>query len=79
MSIQCLHPIYVLIYKAGRMLGFGHLLGYFVSILDLLAVFGHWLGDSQFKQICFIASAAIVVCSAVTCFCVEERVLVSKR
>ena len=64
---------------AGRMLGLGHVLGYFAGTVDLMKHFGDSLGDTQFKQICLIASATIIVCSSLTCYCVEERVLLSRR
>ena len=68
-----------LISTAGRMLGLGHVLGYFIGTVDLMKYFGTWLGGSQFKQICMIASTTIISCTAITCYCVEERVLISKR
>ena len=60
------------------MLGFGHVLGYFVGTLDLLKFFGTRLGGSQFKQVCIVASVVINLCIGITCFAVEERVLVSR-
>lgn len=64
---------------AGRMLGFGHVLGYLVGTVNLSKYLGTSLGATQFKQICVIAGAAIFFCVSVTCFCVEERVLLSQR
>ncbi|KAI9759191.1 MAG: hypothetical protein M1835_000441 [Candelina submexicana] len=64
---------------AGRMLGLGHVLGYLIGTVDLMKYFGGSLGDTQFKQICLIASVTIIVCCSLTCYCVEERVLLSKR
>ncbi|CAD6594145.1 MAG: hypothetical protein ASARMPRED_008719 [Alectoria sarmentosa] len=64
---------------AGRMLGLGHVLGYLVSTVDLSKYVGTSLGATQFKQICVIAGAVILFCVSVTCFCVEERVLLSNR
>lgn len=63
---------------AGRMLGLGHILAYFAGTVDLIKFLGHGLGDSQLKQICVIASIAIMSCSLMTCCCVEERVLSSE-
>lgn len=60
------------------MLGLGHVLGYLAGTLDLLKYLGTSMGDSQFKEICVIASAIMVFCVSVTCLCVEERVLLSK-
>lgn len=64
---------------AGRMLGLGQLLGYLVGTINLSKHIGTTLGATQFKQICVIAGATIISCVSVTCFCVEERVLLSKR
>jgi solute carrier family 45 protein 1/2/4 len=64
---------------AGRMLGFGHVLGYFAGTLDMSKIFGTLIGDTQFKQVCVLASVVIVFCVGTTCFCVEERVLLSQR
>lgn len=61
------------------MLGLGQLLGYLVGTVNLSKYFGTTLGATQFKQICVIAGATIICCVSVTCFCVEERVLLSKR
>lgn len=61
------------------MLGLGHVLGYFVGTINLSQYLGTSLGDTQFKQICVIAGAAITLCVSVTCFSVEERVLLSQR
>ena len=66
-------------WKAGRMLGLGQVLGYLVGTIDLSNYFGTSLGATQFKQICVIAGAAMVFCVSVTCFCVEERTLLSQR
>lgn len=63
---------------AGRMLGLGHVLGYFVGTVNLSQYLGTNLGATQFKQICVISGAAIIFCVSMTCFCVEERVLLSQ-
>ncbi|KAL8735828.1 MAG: hypothetical protein Q9181_002687 [Wetmoreana brouardii] len=64
---------------ATRMIAIGHLAGYGVSTVDLLKVFGRTLGDSQFKQCCVIAAAALLTSVGVTSWAVNERVLVSSR
>lgn len=61
------------------MIAIGHLAGYAVSSIDLLKVFGKILGDSQFKQCCVIAAAALLISVGVTSWAVDERVLVSSR
>lgn len=68
----------MLTFLAGRMLGLGHILAYIAGSVDLISIFGLALGDSQLKQICVIASAAIVGCSLITCCCVDERALISE-
>ncbi|KAL8988697.1 MAG: hypothetical protein Q9177_002273 [Variospora cf. flavescens] len=62
---------------ATRMIAIGHLAGYAVSTIDLLKVFGKTLGDSQFKQCCLIAAAALCTSVGITSWAVGERVLVS--
>jgi len=60
---------------AGRMLGFGHLMGYFIGTLDLLKLLGTSLGGTQFKQVCVIASCLLLSSVAVTSWCVQERII----
>lgn len=59
------------------MVGIGHLLVYAVGALDLNRSMGNFLGDTQFKKVCAIAAVAMGVAQGVTCWAVEERVLVS--
>lgn len=61
------------------MIAIGHLAGYSVSTIDLLKIFGKTLGDSQFKQCCVIAAAALCTSVGITSWAVGERVLVSSR
>ena len=61
------------------MLGLGHVLGYLVGTMNLSKHLGTNLGGTQFKQICIIAGSSLTFCVGVTCFCVEERVLLSQR
>lgn len=67
-----------LTHTAGRMLGLGHMFGYLAGTVNLTKYTGNWLGDSQFKQVCVLASLVIVSCTAVTCFCVREGVNILK-
>jgi solute carrier family 45 protein 1/2/4 len=62
---------------ASRMVAVGHLIGYAVGALDLRAVFGGLLGDTQFKQLILISCAVLAVCVGVTCWGVQERILIS--
>lgn len=61
------------------MIAIGHLAGYGVSTIDLLKILGKTLGDSQFKQCCVIAAAALLFSVGVTSWAVDERVLLSSR
>ena len=64
---------------ASRMIAVGHLVGYAIGTIDLVKVFGSLLGDSQFKQVTFLAAAFFVSSVATTCWAVQERVLISAR
>lgn len=64
---------------ASRMVAIGHLIGYAVGSVDMISIFGTTLGDSQFKQMTVIAAVSLIFCVAVTCYAVNERVLVSLR
>jgi solute carrier family 45 protein 1/2/4 len=55
----------------------GHLIGYGAGALDLSLIFGTLIGDTQFKQLTVIAAVALIVAVGVTCWAVEERVLVA--
>ncbi|KAI9731490.1 MAG: hypothetical protein M1834_004610 [Cirrosporium novae-zelandiae] len=65
--------------KASRMISVGSLLGYAVGTIDLVKVFGTTFGDTQFKQVVVIACLILLGSQAVTCYAVEERVLISAR
>jgi solute carrier family 45 protein 1/2/4 len=64
---------------ASRMNSLGHIIGYAMGALDLVQLFGPRLGDSQFKQLTIIAALGMLLTSAITCWAVTERVLVSVR
>lgn len=64
---------------ASRMTAVGSLVGYAVGTINLMAVFGHTIGDTQFKQLTFIAATFFVFSVAVTCWAVEERVLITRK
>lgn len=57
----------------------GHIIGYAMGAIDLVHVFGPRLGDSQFKQLTIIAAMGMLLTSAITCWAVTERVLISVR
>lgn len=61
------------------MVAIGHLIVYGAGALDLSTIFGNAIGDTQFKQMCVIAAVALMVAIGVTCWAVEERVLVSNE
>lgn len=60
-----------------RMVGVGHMLVYGIGALDLHALLGDFMGDTQFKKVCMIAAMAMAIAQGVTCWAVTERVLVS--
>ena len=57
----------------------GHIIGYAMGAIDLVNVFGTTLGDSQFKQLTIIAALGMLLTSAITCWAVTERILISAR
>lgn len=61
------------------MVAVGQIVGYGVGTINFTKIFGNLLGDTQFKQLCVIAAAALLIAVGVTSYCVEERILVSGR
>ncbi|KAK8246552.1 sucrose transporter [Phyllosticta capitalensis] len=61
---------------ATRMVAVGSLIGYGAGALDLEAIFGTALGDTQFKQLIVVAAIALLTCTGITCWAVSEKVLV---
>ena len=61
------------------MVAIGHLISYGVGTLNLIKVFGTFLGDSQFKKLTVIAALALLFTVGVTSYAVQERILVSSR
>ena len=59
------------------MVAVGHLIGYGAGALDLGLIFGTLIGDTQFKQLTVIAAVALIFAIGVTCWAVQERVLLS--
>lgn len=57
------------------MTGFGHLLVYAVGALDLNALLGDLLGDTQFKKVCVIAAFAMAMAQGTSAWAVKERIL----
>lgn len=56
---------------AGRMLGVGNVIGYFMGYLDLVSAFP-FLGNKQLKVLCFFACVLITFTIGVTCGMVQE-------
>ena len=59
------------------MAGFGHLLVYAIGALDLHAILGDTLGDTQFKKVCVIAALAMALAQGLSAWAVQERTLVA--
>ena len=57
----------------------GHLIGYGIGTVDLRSLWGDWIGDSQFKQLCVIAAAVLIGTCGLTSWAVTERILLSAR
>jgi solute carrier family 45 protein 1/2/4 len=55
----------------------GNMMAYASGAIDLKAIFGTLLGDTQFKQLIVIATAVLLGSTALTCWAVGERVLIS--
>lgn len=57
----------------------GHLVGYFIGSIDMVAVFGPFLGETQFKQLSMISGLSLLFCVFVTCWAVKEKPLLPAR
>ncbi|KAI9894661.1 MAG: hypothetical protein M1814_002017 [Vezdaea aestivalis] len=64
---------------AGRMVSIGHLVGYIAGTVNLVGIFGKTFGDSQFKQLTVISAAALILTTGITCWAVDERILLASR
>ncbi|KAI9791045.1 MAG: hypothetical protein M1833_001706, partial [Piccolia ochrophora] len=74
LAVFCIYAVdFAINIAVGRMLGFGHLLGYIAGTFDISTILGSSVGGTQFKQLSVIAAFMIVSCVAITCYCVEER------
>jgi solute carrier family 45, member 1/2/4 len=63
---------------ASRMVAVGHLLGYAAGAMDLTRFFGSTLGDTQFKQLIIVSIMALIGTVGLSCWAVDEKVLVSR-
>jgi len=64
---------------ASRMVASGHLVGYVIGTMDLVSIFGTTFGDTQFKQLTVVAAIALLFTTSVTCWAVNERILIAGR
>ncbi|EER44596.1 sucrose transporter [Histoplasma capsulatum var. duboisii H88] len=64
---------------ASRMAAIGHLVGYGIGSVDMLSIFGHALGNTQFKQMIVISTVSLIFSVSITSYTVKERVLISLR
>ncbi|EWC45189.1 hypothetical protein DRE_06077 [Drechslerella stenobrocha 248] len=65
---------------ASRMIAAGNVISYLAGSIDLVGIFGNWfLGNTQFKKLCLIASVTLGGTVGLTSWAVEERVLLSRR
>lgn len=59
---------------AGRLTGFGNILGYLSGYVNLPKLTGGAFGDTQFKVLCVIASFALTSTVVISCLSIHERV-----
>lgn len=64
---------------AGRMFGFGAVFGYWVGGIDLVWWTRGMLGDDQLNVLTFFTAFFLCATHAITCSCVEERILISRE
>lgn len=62
---------------ASRMSAVGHLIGYGIGSIDMVATFGTFLGDTQFKKMCMVAAFALVSATFLTSWAVKERIMIA--
>ncbi|OZJ01470.1 hypothetical protein BZG36_05390, partial [Bifiguratus adelaidae] len=60
---------------AGRLVGFGSVLGYLMGYIDLVSAFA-FIGDTQLKVLVVLASLVFIITVAITCTTVTERILI---
>lgn len=63
---------------ASRMDSTGKILAYAAGAIDLVGISGNFLGNTQFKKLTVIGAISISSLSALTCWAVTERVLLSR-
>ncbi|KAJ4207804.1 hypothetical protein NW767_002040 [Fusarium falciforme] len=64
---------------SSRMSAIGHMIAYGAGAVDLVQIFGTTLGSTQFKQLTVISTVSILGSTALTCWAVTERVLISSK
>ncbi|KAG1155934.1 hypothetical protein G6F37_008077 [Rhizopus arrhizus] len=59
---------------AGRMVGMGNVAGYFMGYANLVKYLP-FLGNTQLKVLCVLATIVLLVCDFITCYTVREKAL----
>ncbi|OLL26965.1 General alpha-glucoside permease [Neolecta irregularis DAH-3] len=62
---------------AGKMMGFGQIIGCFMGYVKLTS-FLSFLGNTQLKIICVLGALSLLSSVSITCYYVQERVLIEK-
>ena len=57
----------------------GQLISYVIGSIDTVSLFGAIIGDTQFKQMTVSAALSLIGAVSVTCYSVEERILITAR
>ena len=55
----------------------GNVVSYMVGTVDLVSIFGPFLGDTQFKKMILISALALLIAVGITSYSVTERILVA--
>lgn len=63
---------------AGRMVGLGSVVGYFMGYANLVRAFP-FFGNTQLKVLCVFATIVLLSCDFITCYTVKEKVFESER
>ncbi|WZH39810.1 major facilitator superfamily domain-containing protein [Fusarium acuminatum] len=78
-AVLAIYVVDFAINAASRMSSIGHMIAYGAGAIDLVSILGTTLGDTQFKQLTVISTIALLGSTALTCWAVSERILVTSK
>ncbi|KAL2685266.1 hypothetical protein Neosp_006363 [[Neocosmospora] mangrovei] len=79
LAVLAIYVVDFAINAASRMSAIGHMIAYGAGAVDLVQIFGTTLGSTQFKQLTVISTVSILASTALTCWAVTERILISSK